>query len=97
MLPHAPRHTHLRRSRSQEGSTDEAEGSEAAEGAASGAADGGDQPPGASRPSFWGVASALTATVKARTAEVLIAVQETDWRAELEAFQQARGCWPPPA
>ncbi|KAL4452621.1 hypothetical protein ABPG75_008283 [Micractinium tetrahymenae] len=38
--------------------------------------------------SFWGVASALTATVKARTAEVLTAVQETDWRAELEAFQQ---------
>ena len=38
--------------------------------------------------SFWGVASALTATVKAKTAEVLTAVQETDWRAELEAFQQ---------
>ena len=42
--------------------------------------------------SFWGVASALTATVKARTAEVLTAVQETDWRAELEAFQQV-GAW----
>ncbi|PRW60920.1 BSD domain-containing 1 [Chlorella sorokiniana] len=38
--------------------------------------------------SFWGVASALTASVKAKTAEVLTAVQETDWRAELEAFQQ---------
>lgn len=34
------------------------------------------------------MASALTATVKAKTAEVLTAVQETDWRAELEAFQQ---------
>ncbi|PSC74272.1 BSD domain-containing 1 [Micractinium conductrix] len=38
--------------------------------------------------SFWGVASVLTATVKAKTAEVLTAVKETDWRAELEAFQQ---------
>lgn len=38
--------------------------------------------------SFWGVASVLTATVKAKTAEVLTAVQDTDWRAELEAFQQ---------
>lgn len=39
--------------------------------------------------SFWGVASVLTATVKAKTTQVLTAVQETDWRAELEAFQQA--------
>lgn len=38
--------------------------------------------------SFWGVASVLTATVKAKTTQVLTAVQETDWRAELEAFQQ---------
>ena len=44
--------------------------------------------------SFWGVASALTATVKARTAEVLTAVHDTDWRAELEAFQQV-GAGPP--
>ena len=38
--------------------------------------------------SFWGVASALTATVKARTAEVLTAVQTTDWKAELAAFKE---------
>ena len=38
--------------------------------------------------SFWSVASALTATVKARTVEVLTAVHDTDWRSELEAFQQ---------
>ncbi|KAI7842825.1 hypothetical protein COHA_003571 [Chlorella ohadii] len=53
---------------------------------------GSDAPAGAApKLSFWGVASALTAvtaTVKAKTAEVLTAVQETDWRAELEAFQQ---------
>ena len=39
--------------------------------------------------SFWGVATALSATVKARTSQVLTAVQGTDWRAELEVFQQA--------
>ncbi len=43
---------------------------------------------GSSGLSFWGVASVLTATVKAKTAEVLTAVHDTDWRAELEAFQQ---------
>jgi hypothetical protein len=40
--------------------------------------------------SFWGAATALTATVKAQTAKVLSTVQDVDWREELEAFQLVR-------
>ena len=38
--------------------------------------------------SFWGVATALSATVRQQAAQVISAVQETDWRAELNAFQE---------
>lgn len=37
---------------------------------------------------FWSVASALTDSVKQRTAELAASIQETDWRKELGAFQQ---------
>lgn len=67
------------------GNPEDGQGSEAGAAAASGAEQARGGP---ALSSFWGVASALTATVKAKTAEVLTAVQETDWRAELEAFQQ---------
>lgn len=38
--------------------------------------------------SLWSIAGALTATVKQRTADVLSAVQTTDWKAELSALQK---------
>lgn len=37
--------------------------------------------------SLWGMASALRESVKAKTAELAASIQETDWKAELGAFQ----------
>ncbi|KAK9861367.1 hypothetical protein WJX84_006475 [Apatococcus fuscideae] len=38
--------------------------------------------------SFWGVATALTESVKKSSADLASSVRETDWRAELNAFRQ---------
>ena len=46
------------------------------------------QPGAAAAKSLWSVASALSATVKQRTAELAASIQETDWRSELTALQQ---------
>ncbi len=37
---------------------------------------------------FWSVASAVTSTVKAGTAELAANIQHTDWKAELTSFRQ---------